>query len=44
MSEYLSDVLFSVYAPEWYALPADVKSDVVSRFVSDNQKKEFWSY
>ena len=44
VSEYLSDVLFSVYALEWDALPADVKSDVVSRFVSDNQKKEFWSY
>jgi hypothetical protein len=44
VSEYISDVLLSVYSADWQALPIEITASVLGRFASDPQKTEFFSY
>lgn len=43
VAEYLNDILFSVYLPNWASLPPTVRSGLDSRFQSGQQRKSFFS-
>ena len=42
LAEYVGDVLYAVYAPEFSALPASIVCAANSRFVSPKQRKDFY--
>ena len=43
VSEFLNDVLLSVYLPSWASFPQVVKSELNKRFKSGDQRKSFFS-
>lgn len=42
VSEYLNDVLLSVYASNWKSLPAEIRSSVEARFATAEQRATFF--
>lgn len=44
VSEYINDVLISLYMANWHSLPKDICSAVDSRFVSPEQRGEFFKH
>ena len=42
VSEYINDVMLSVFAPQWNALPKKISDAAVARFSSAPQKKKFF--
>lgn len=44
VSEYVSDLLVSLYASDWHALPEAITRSVDKRFASPAQRAEFWSF
>lgn len=43
VSEYINDVLLSVYADNWLSLPSDIRISIESRFSTPNQRAEFFN-
>lgn len=42
LAEFVSDILYSVYAPEFSAIPSSIVTAIDKRFASDRQRKEFY--
>jgi hypothetical protein len=40
-AEYINDVLISIYASKWFALPVAIQQQVGKRFVSTAQRAKF---
>ncbi|EKN3579918.1 hypothetical protein FG427_000422 [Yersinia enterocolitica] len=43
MSEYLSDIFFSIYSDDWQSLPGFIKDELLGRFVTAKQRGEYFS-
>lgn len=42
LTEYVGDVLYAVYAPEFSSIPPSIVTEINTRFISNDQKKDFY--
>ena len=42
LSEYVGDILYAVFASDSASLPKELNAEIVNRFVSEKQRKDFY--
>jgi len=42
VSEYVSDILYAIYTPNFASLPIELNNEIANRFASEKQRKEFY--